>query len=396
MDNFKTAKLNDAGGDLTKRWFVYYSFRSPETEKFQRFQQWVPQKILTSSGRRASAHEIIVRINKQLRSGFNPFAHMERRYSTITAAMEFVLEIKRTICRKRSYHTYKNLGKSFLDWLKKNNRENMHIEDFNYYHAQEFMDYSKSVLGICNSTYNYRSMHMKTFFALLIKREWIMINPFEKIERLPVEEPEIVSFTVDDLTNMQKNLPGYDYNLYVCACLIFYCFLRPQEIMRLKVEHFQLNSRLIVIPGTVSKNKKHEVVQIPNALVPVLKKLDLNYPGDYFVFTRHLVRGTKEAAPTRMAGYWRKFANEYGIKKNIYSLKHTGAGMAIENGINLRDLQLQLRHWSLEMTQVYLDKFKRRPSEKLANDFPDLASIGRAGIPVFSHLPCEIYKPSLS
>jgi integrase len=166
--------------------------------------------------------------------------------------------------------------------------------------------------------------------------------------------------------------------------------------MRLKVEHFQLNSRLIVIPGTVSKNKKHEVVQIPNALVPVLKKLDLNYPGDYFVFTRHLVRGTKEAAPTRMAGYWREFADHYGIKKNIYSLKHTGAGMAIENGINLRDLQLQLRHWSLEMTQVYLDKFKRRPSEKLAREFPDLASMGRNTAPVYAPLPSEIYNPSLS
>ncbi|MCX6266194.1 MAG: site-specific integrase [Bacteroidetes bacterium] len=184
--------------------------------------------------------------------------------------------------------------------------------------------------------------------------------------------------------------------MYVCACLIFYCFLRPQEIMRLKVEHFQLNSRLIVIPGTVSKNKKHEVVQIPNALVPVLKKLDLNYPGDYFVFTRHLVRGTKEAAPTRMAGYWRKFANEFGIKKNIYSLKHTGAGMAIENGINLRDLQLQLRHWSLEMTQVYLDKFKRRPSEKLANDFPDLGQLIMKSEPKITPIPTTIYTHSLS
>ena len=231
---------------------------------------------------------------------------------------------------------------------------------------------------------------------MLVKREWIMTNPFDKIERLQVEEPEIVSFSIDDLANMQRNLPGYDYDLYVCACLIFYCFLRPQEIMRLKVRNFQLNSRSIIISGTISKNKKHEVVQIPNALMPVLKKLDLNYPGDYFVFTRHLKRSEKEAAPTRMAGYWRKFADEFGIKKNIYSLKHTGAGMAIENGINLRDLQLQLRHASLEMTQVYLDKFKRQPSEKLANNFPDLGQLVGKNEPVIKPLPPQIYTHSLS
>ncbi|MCX6280058.1 MAG: hypothetical protein NT004_18495 [Bacteroidetes bacterium] len=75
MENFKTAKLFDAGGDLSKRWFVFYQFISPETGKYRRFQLWVPHKILTASGRRDKGHEIIKTINNKLKQGFNPFAH---------------------------------------------------------------------------------------------------------------------------------------------------------------------------------------------------------------------------------------------------------------------------------------------------------------------------------
>ena len=33
-------------------------------------------------------------------------------------------------------------------------------------------------------------------------------------------------------------------------------------------------------------------------------KLDLNYPGDYFVFSKNQQRGKVEYAPTRMAEAW--------------------------------------------------------------------------------------------
>ncbi len=377
MQNFKVPKLNDAGGNLKQRWFVFYFFRNPDTGKFERFKHYISNRILTSSGRRETAHKMISRLNKMLKEGYNPFSHAEKRFTNIITAIDAMVEIKSNTCRKRSYHTYRNISKSFKEWLKTTSRDKFSIEDFAYQHAQEFMDWSKNVRHLSNRTYNYRRMHMVVFFNMLIKREWISFNPFLKVERLPVEDPEIVCFTEEELIRMEHYLPDHDFNLYVCACLVFYCFLRPQEIMRLRVCHINLKSKLIVVPGYVSKNKKNETIQIPNAMVPVLDNLNLNYPGDYHVFTHDLTRGIKEAAPTRMAGHWRSFANKYGIDKKIYSLKHTGVGMAIERGINLRDLQLQLRHHSLEMTQVYLDKFRRNPSEKLARDFPNLATLGK-------------------
>ncbi len=375
MENFKKAKLFDAGGDLSKRWFVYYSFRSPETGKFQRFQHWVPQKILTGSGRRDKAHLMINSINQKLRQGFNPFAHMEKKYTFLSVAMAYVLKIKVNSTRLRTHHTYSSMLNIFDRWLEKKNMKNFPVDDFSYYHAQEFMDYTLEVLKNSNRTYNNRLTAMKTIFKVLVKREWIFQNPFDRIEFLEEEEPEIKAFTTEELMKMQQHLPRWNFDLYVCACLIFYCFIRPQELVRLRVSNFNLAKRQIIIPGKVSKNKKQEVVQIPDSLMPVLMKLKLDCPGDYFVFGKDQKRGEKEYAPTRIAEAWREFADYYGIEKTIYSLKHTGVGMAIESGINIRDLQLHLRHSSLEMTQIYLDKFNKRPSEKLTANFPDLARL---------------------
>ena len=382
MEPFKKAKIFDAGGDLEQRWFVFYYYLNPDTGKYQRFREWIPRTIYTAAGRRDRAHEMIKKINLKLIQGFNPFLAQEKRLTTISSALEFALDIKKNTTRKRTYHTYRYTVKSLLVWLKKTGRENMPVDNFGKQHAQAFTDYSILELHLYNATVNYRTLHLRVMFKVLMKREYIVFNPFDGIEKLPVEEAEIVTFTKDELIQMDEFLPAWDFNLYAIACLIFYCFIRPQEIVRLQVHHICLSDRSIRIPGSRSKNKKSEMVQIPDALIPVLVRLELDkYPADHFIFSKEFHRGLKEIAPTRIAGAWREFGNQFGISKNIYSLKHTGAGMAVEAGINLRDLQLQLRHSSLEFTQIYLDKFKRRPSDQLNSHFPDLSQLTKNTLP---------------
>ena len=393
---FKKARLFDAGGDLSQRWYVFYFYRSPDTGNFVRFRQWISSKILTGSGRRDEAHRVINSLNKKLAQGYNPYANKEKKYSTLILAMDFFLSIKENICRKRTYHTYSSIVNKFKEFLEEKKMERMMLADFNYYHAQDFMDWTMSKGANKNRTHNNRLTAMRTIFNVLIKREWVLFNPFDKIEMLEEEDPLIQSFSIDDLILMQEDLPAYDYNLYACACLIFYCFIRPQELSRLRICDFHLKKRMIIIPGSASKNKKQEVVSIPDPLVPILVNLDFGFPQDYFVFSKKLQRGPVEYAPTRMAEAWKRFADQVGIDKNIYSLKHTGVGMAIESGINVRDLQLQLRHYSLEMTQIYLDKFNRRPSDKLSSMFPDLSRLAKSNVPVHSPLPARIYSPGRS
>ena len=53
-------------------------------------------------------------------------------------------------------------------------------------------------------------------------------------------------------------------------------------------------------------------------------------------------------------------------------MKNVGAYKALHNGANISDLQKQLRHHSLEMTQIYLNAFDMEASPEFSGNFPAL------------------------
>ena len=67
--NYKSAKLNDANGDLDHRWFVFYYFRDPDTGKWVRFRTWISAQLITRSLRYDRAKEIQKEINIKLLQG---------------------------------------------------------------------------------------------------------------------------------------------------------------------------------------------------------------------------------------------------------------------------------------------------------------------------------------
>jgi len=373
MENFKPAKVFDADGDLSQRWFVFYYYKNPDTGKYERFREMISSTLKTRTARYTKAKELKEIINKRLLQGFNPYAGNDPRQTNILDGITYVEEMQSTL-RTRTRHTYSCVLRRFREFLEDDNVRlaKLTVEEFNYMHAQRFMDYYMKKHKVTNRTHNYVAMHLKSCFNLLVEREWILVNPFKKIKKLEVEQTEIVAFTDDELQILRENLPEYNFDLNIVAGLIYYCFLRPAEIVRLQVYHFHIDEGFISVPANVSKNKKQDTVDIPENFLEDLRQLDLNFPPTHYVFSRHLKRGDKEVAPTRIAEHWREFANEFGISKKIYALKHTGNGKAVESGISVRDLQLHNRHSNLDMTQRYLDRFSRKPSTKVVKNFPKM------------------------
>lgn len=60
-------------------------------------------------------------------------------------------------------------------------------------------------------------------------------------------------------------------------------------------------------------------------------------------------------ARSRVSDLYKKIVKEkYKINKDMYALKHTGAKAFIIGGGNVRELQMQMRHSTLEQTEVYI------------------------------------------
>lgn len=366
---YRIAKLNDANNCLDRQWCVVYYYQHPETGKMVRFRKWISNRIKTKAGRREKAKQLITNINTRLRRGWNPYSDQELRLTNIVDAMEYVMKIKAATISKRSVFTYNSVIKHFTAYLKKKGLHTMPVEDLNSQIVQDYFDNMLMNEDITKRTYNNRLTPLKTIFFQLQKREYINFNPFLAIDKLRIEDPQITAYSISELSLISKTLIDFNYELYVITQLIYYCFMRPAEIVRLQFKDLLWNHDLIVFPGTKSKNKKSAVIILPDQLKQNLKDWNISYPDDYYIFSKNLKPGIKQIAPTRIAEAWKKYADAHNIKKHIYDFKHTGNGMAFDQGFNSRDIQLQNRHSSLDETQRYLNKFRRVPSDNFKEKF---------------------------
>jgi integrase len=365
MNNYKLARLNDSQGDLSKQWFVYYSYKHPETKKLVRFRKVLSMKLLTKTARYKKSNEIISALNVKLKAGWNPF-NDDVKATNIVDAINFVVKVKKSQTnRKRTWYAYDSYARIFISYLKKHNLSSFQIDEFDSTHAWKFMDYIQIKNEINNRTYNNYVKFMRTFFNVLKKRSYVSLNPFDFVDILPQEETSLVVFTKNELK--QDNFP-----LYIITRLIFCCFIRPAEICRLTFRDIDMINQEIIIQSRIAKTHTARRVVIPTYILNDIKDFCNGQSPSNFLFSTSLQVGKKEIAPTRIAEIWRRWADSYGIRKNLYALKHTGNGMAVEAGMNIRDIQLQNGHSSLEMTQKYLDRFNKKPSDKFRDGFPEM------------------------
>jgi integrase len=77
----------------------------------------------------------------------------------------------------------------------------------------------------------------------------------------------------------EKN-PG----LWIFIQFIYYCYLRPNEILQLEHPYFNFDERKIFIPSNISKNSKDGYVSIPESFYKIIKKSEVFNSGKKRVF----------------------------------------------------------------------------------------------------------------
>lgn len=365
-------KLNDCRGDLSKSWFLYF-WLTTEDGKQVRYKRYISRRIKTASARRQKAHEMTLELRQRLADGWDPQSQSNPGDVKLSVALSHVLAFKKTSVRYRSWQAYKLAVKFLLLYLRSCKLDNIACEDFGHSLAMKYLDWCKIKRNLSNNTYNKYVGHLRTLFNDMVARDYIQKNPFTRIKKLTGEKPGIVALTRSELDMVTRYLPEYNYHLYLVAQLIFGCFLRPAEIVKIRARDVDLSKGIIVVPAGISKNKKQSAVVVPNNCARVMQELRVDLlPGDYYLVGKSLMPGRTPTHVNRLHEAWKGFCQRYDLQHTLYNLKHTGCGMAVEQGINIRDIQLQLRHHSLDMTQQYLDRFCRLPSNQLVERFPEL------------------------
>jgi integrase len=377
---FKLPKLFDANGDLNKRWFVYYYYFNKKTFKLERYKVYGCINLKDELQHRyTKAGELIKELSEKLSEGLNPSELNNKRTAGLNYSFYLVTFIKSYLntrkqgLRRKTVFTYESKIRHFIKWINEFNND-IELIDFDRNKANSYIEYLRGE-GKSNTTVNNYIIILKSLFDDMVNDEVIEKNPFNKIKKVRSSQEGKLPFKTYQKELLKEKITDKNYQLWLFVKFLYYCFIRPGELRNLRIESIDIDQGTITIDGSIAKNKKTQAVVIPLPLQEIIRKENLyKYPGNYFVFGNDGKPGKKQRAYNYFCNEHRKITREleFSSRYTLYSWKSTGAVDAVRAGLGLKDIQLQLRHSSLEMTDIYLKSIGVLDNKAIMNKFPEL------------------------
>lgn len=346
-------------------WYISYYVKNPETGKMKLFRVKVNQ--FKGRERIQAAREMMAALQERLAMGWNPLIEKVAPLAATPAfeVFERYERIKTKEMEKQSLATYLSYIRIFRGFLLSLGfLSTTSILAIGQDTARKYMAWLEEERGVSPRSYNNYLSFQVTFFEWMRNRGYIQENPFLDIKRKPKKlmSKKRRMLTDDELFTLfsflHENNPEY-----LAVCLLCYCcFLRPKEIALLRCRDIDLGKQLVHVRAEIAKNDNESFRTIPDAMMPVMRQLDLSHP-DWYLFgnhpgTRNDFRPAREpGAKKRFSDFWATTIREacaFGMDIQFYSQKDTGITNMLGDGIAINLVQQQADHATVAMTAVYV------------------------------------------
>jgi integrase len=318
--------------DLSKNWFVWYKDQGKRVRVYGNI-----NKEKTAEARMEAAEALLIEIIGKIED-------LPQPKSLEDQAMDFI-ELQNW--RQKSRQTYITVVRRFVLHAKG--------KELTPAMAQEFFQEVKRTKN--PTTYNKYLQKLKLVLNGVGKGPIL-----EGIEAVRENRQPARYFQRHQMKKLSAAISCKDPELFLFVKFVYYCFIRPKELRQLKADNLLLDSNQIFIPGEVSKNKKSEYVAIPEAFRADLDQFRAWPPGQVLF----------PVAENNMYNRHKRILKALGFGKGycLYSWKHTGAIQAVKNGVGVKELQIQLRHHSLDQVNEYLRQMGVWDLKNLQANFP--------------------------
>ncbi|MEO1417131.1 MAG: site-specific integrase [Bacteroidota bacterium] len=340
------------------RWYIEYQIYDEVKDKLVR-KRFTDIKGSTESEKRADAKKHIQNINKALKEGIYK---KDRDHSpkdlSIKKGIEYVIETKERELSKRSSANYRLMLQVFLEYL--GNKRMLHkpVRSIKKEDIVIFLDNLMEERGISPATRNNYRRYVGSAFIAMQDRGFVEENPVAGIKKLRTTQKEYRAFSREDYQKIEQYLLTNDIQLYRFTKFIYYGFIRPVEITRIRIKDIDLANRVILISPEDQKNRKQLPVEITKSLREIIEDMNLEgYDPDDYVFSRSWQPGKVYLWRNRASEKHKKVLQKLGLDNGIYDLyshKHTGNQAAFIAGMNIYWLMRQNRHSSIKETEPYL------------------------------------------
>jgi integrase len=270
--------------------------------------------------------------------------------------------------------------KKLKTWIEfEQKKKDMFVYQFSKFMASEFMIFINNEPNISARTYNNYLRFYKTLFNWIVQYNYMKDNPFEGLKKKTTRTTKNrIPIPQDLRIQLKEYLEVENPNFLAIMLIEYYCLLRPNEILYLKISDIDLERRIIRVDEENAKNDNTSYRTIPDILNPFLENLLLSGDKDNYVFSddKHynFAPGKHHMNPRKISKYWSKLRDKFGFAMNykFYSLKDTGIIDLLEAGVSPEDVRDQADHYDLSVTSVYARHIKPTGSEairKLAKEF---------------------------
>lgn len=216
---------------------------------------------------------------------------------------------------------------------------------------------------------------LRSFFLWLIFEDLRADNPLELIEAPKIGRKLPDTLSVEEIDSMisaiDLSTPEGERNRAMLETL-YGCGLRVSELVSLRISDLFFDEGFIRITGKGNKQRFVPIGPYTQKLIEGYRATDRNRLNIVkgHEDTLFLNRRGKQLTRAMVFTVIRILAERAGIRKTIgpHTLRHSFATHLLENGADLRSIQMMLGHESITTTEIYVH-LDRSHLTKIVNEF---------------------------
>lgn len=403
---FGKPRIVDHGGDLSKQWHVYYRYWDKDKKKLVKARKskiknhLYPNRSSDPQERYYQLRIIRNALEKLLSLGWNPKddfptskleqeSHISTTQYTIETAINETLRIKKGEIKARSHYALERNLLHFLSFLKD---KSLHDKSPNQINRKIILEYLRVILETkgkgggkaSNKTRNNYLGDLSSIFEKMVEEEMISRNPCKGIPKLKEQSSRHTPFSANEIKMLGDWMDKHNPYLKKYTHFVTYAFLRPNEIIHLKVRDIDLTEGVIYLQ---KENSKVGAAKIPivEKLKDVLNEmLSGSENPDHYLFTQQGTPGRKKVRRSDFFSEQFIKAKEFLTKQGklmtanhtLYALRHTFIQdiyyelrkthtkaesefilMTITRHKTVDALRKYIRDYSLELAEDWSDKY---------------------------------------
>ena len=253
----------------------------------------------------------------------------------------FIEEIQLKGYSGSTLKTYRNEFGVYLNYLKEFPAQNAAIDDI-----RNYILYCINELQLSEATVHSRINAIKFYYEQVLRRERFLLE-IPRPKKL-LKLPKVIAPT--DIKKLFEATQNLKHNTMLKLC--YGLGLRVSEIVNLKITDIDSKAMQVFIER--AKGKKDRYVNLPESIVPQLRKYFIEYKPKLYLFEGQYGGQYSSRSAQQV---FRNALQKAKINKTvgIHSLRHSFATHLLEQGTDIRFIQELLGHNDIKTTLIYTE-----------------------------------------